>query len=66
MKEGFFDSVRVRLFIAGVVFQLLVLVVPAMGLEFDQANLQDAANVIAGLIAVLIYGRTVRNVRNSS
>ena len=61
MKEKLTDSVRFKAVLAAILLQLLTLLVRELGVDIDADALQEAANIITGLVVAYVLARTVRN-----
>lgn len=60
-KEPLSQSIRFKMFVSGIILELLILLAPQLGLTVSEEILQTVALAIAGLLAVMIYSRTQRN-----
>lgn len=60
-KEPLAQSARFRLFVSGIVLELLVVLAPQLGLDVPADLLQTVAGGIAALVAMMIYSRGQRN-----
>ena len=61
MKEPIQRSVRFKVFVAGVILEVLLLLAPTFGLDIDPETLGDVAGWLAGIIMTFIASRTYRN-----
>ncbi len=62
-KEPLPQSARFRLFISGVVLEILIGASPYIAPDIPLELLQTIAAGVAGLVAVMIYSRTQRNTK---
>jgi hypothetical protein len=60
-KEPLMQSGRFRLFVSGIILEVLAAVAPQLGLQISDELLQTVAAGVAGLVAVMIYSRGQRN-----
>ena len=60
-KEPLWQSERFRVFLTGVVLELLILFVPSSGLDVDPEVLKTIAGGLAAMVLSLILGRSYRN-----